>query len=542
MSATQRFIEMRVEEADSRLGAAAFLRRQAKKVFPDHWSFLLGEVALYSFIILILTGIYLSFFYIPSAAEVTYTGGYVKLQGTEVSEAYASTLKLSFDVRGGLLMRQIHHWAALVFVAAILVHMLRNFFTGAFRRPREINWVIGVVLLIVSLLEGFLGYSLPDDLLSGTGLRIANSALMLSVPFIGTYLSFMFFGGVFPGEVFLERMYIIHVLLFPGILLALITVHLMVVWHQKHTQFPGKGNTEKNVRGQPMYPMFMAKTGSFFFFVFGVLAFLGAFAQINPVWLWGPYKPANVANISHPDWYIGFLIGALRLFPGVTTQVAGHTIAWNVFIPGVVVPVLFFGLVALYPWFERWATGDVSHHHLLDRPRNNATRTGIGAAGASFYGVLWFAGGDDLFAFAFDFSVQAVVWANRVAVFVVPAFAFYLARRICLGLQRRDREILEHGRDTGMTYREAEGAIEGEHQPVTEEEYAVLASKAPPRRIEASSWAESEAPRAKGVLGRLQARANHLYSDDDVDVVPGDGGPRGRDEQQERQELTSGSE
>ena len=199
--------------------------------------------------------------------EVVYHGSYTHLDGAKMSEAYASTLNISFDVRGGLLMRQIHHWAADLFVAAILAHMLRIFFTGAYRKPREVNWLIGLGLLTLAMLEGLFGYSLPDDLLSGAGLRITEGVLQ-SVPLVGTYLAFFLFGGAYPGNDIIPRMYILHVLLIPGLLLALITAHLFIMFHQKHTQMPGKGRTDQNVVGAPLYPYFMAKTGAFFFFTF----------------------------------------------------------------------------------------------------------------------------------------------------------------------------------------------------------------------------------------------------------------------------------
>ena len=231
---------------DERTGAAAWMKKNLQKVFPDHWSFLLGEVALYSFIILLLSGTFLTFWFDPSQREVIYEGGYEPLEGLKMSAAYASTLHISFEVRGGLLMRQVHHWAALIFMAAIVAHLLRVFFTGAFRKPREGNWIIGVGLLTLGIVEGFLGYSLPDDLLSGTGIRIAE-AIIQALPVVGSYLSYFAFGGPFPGESFIPRIYTVHVLLLPGAFLALITAHLMLVWYQKHTQYPGPGRTEKNV-------------------------------------------------------------------------------------------------------------------------------------------------------------------------------------------------------------------------------------------------------------------------------------------------------
>src|SRR5499425_3377676 len=289
---------------DDRFHGAKGFRTLFRKIFPDHWTFLLGEIALYSFIILLLTGTFLTLFFQPSMTEVVYHGSYTHLNGVRMSEAYASTLNISFDVRGGLLMRQIHHWAADLFMAAIFAHMIRIFFTGAYRKPREVNWLIGIVLLTLGMLEGLFGYSLPDDLLSGTGLRITQGVLQ-SIPIVGTYASFFLFGGEFPGHDIIPRLYIIHVLLIPALLLALISAHLFFMFHQKHTQMPGKGRTNANVVGAPLYPYFMAKTGAFFFFIFSVLALLSTFAQINPIWLYGPYSPSGITADAQPDFYLG---------------------------------------------------------------------------------------------------------------------------------------------------------------------------------------------------------------------------------------------
>ncbi|MCW2523141.1 MAG: qcrB, partial [Frankiales bacterium] len=300
--------------AEERLGLAAGARKQLNKVFPDHWSFMMGEIALYSFIILILTGTFLTFFFDASMAEVRYDGSYIPLQGVEMSRAYASTLNISFDVRGGLILRQIHHWAALLFLASMMIHMFRVFFTGAFRKPRELNWLIGLGLITLGLVEGFAGYSLPDDLLSGTGLRIAE-AIMQSIPVIGTWVSFLVFGGKFPGTEIIGRLYIVHVLLVPGILAGLIGAHMGLLIKQKHTEFPGPGKTEATVSGERMYPTYAAKAVGFFFIVFAVCAALGGLAQINPIWLYGPYNTAQVSAGSQPDFYIAFLDGSTRLFP-----------------------------------------------------------------------------------------------------------------------------------------------------------------------------------------------------------------------------------
>ncbi len=326
---------------DERTGAAKWMKKTLTKVFPDHWSFMLGEIVMYSFIILLLSGTFLTFWFDPSMREVEYEGSYEPLEGVHMSAAYASALHISFDVRGGLLMRQIHHWAALIFLAAMVAHLLRVFFTGAFRKPREMNWIIGVGLLTLGIVEGFLGYSLPDDLLSGTGIRIAE-AIMQAIPVVGSYISYFVFGGAFPGELFIPRIYTVHVLLIPGIFLALITAHLMLVWYQKHTQYPGPGRTEKNVVGYPLLPVYMAKAGGFFFIVFGFTAFLGAVAQINPIWIYGPYTPAQIGAGSQPDWYMGWLDGLVRMAPPIETHAFGITISWNILIPGLIVPGILF--------------------------------------------------------------------------------------------------------------------------------------------------------------------------------------------------------
>jgi ubiquinol-cytochrome c reductase cytochrome b subunit len=500
-------------ELDDRLHAAKGIRTFMRKVFPDHWTFLLGEIALYSFIILILTGIFLTLFFQPSMTQVVYHGSYTKLDGVRMSQAYESTLNLSFDVRGGLLMRQIHHWAADVFLAAILCHMLRIFFTGAYRKPRDTNWLIGIGMLTLGIFEGFLGYSMPDDLLSGTGVRIAEGVL-LGIPVVGTYLSFFLFGGQFPGAEFVPRFYIIHVLLIPGLLLALVSAHLFLMVHQKHTQMPGKGHTEKNVVGQPAYPYFAVKTGAFFFFVFGVLALMGTFAQINPVWQPGPYTPTAISAGSQPDFYMGFLEGSLRMSPNWTWDIGGHTVAWNVIIPALVVPGIIFTILGLWPQLERWATGDKGYHNVNQRPRNAPTRTGVGMAGVTLYGILWLEGANDLIAVHFQIPLYTTTEIARYAVFIGPVVVFWLTRRICIGLQRRDASMLTHGIETGIIRQLPNGGFEELERPATEEEAALLIEHPPASVTQPRSDTDENglpAPSSRGVLGKVQARAHDVF-------------------------------
>jgi ubiquinol-cytochrome c reductase cytochrome b subunit len=450
---------------DQRLGSSNFVRRSLNKVFPDHWSFMLGEIALYSFIILLLTGTYLTLFYDSSTREVVYAGSYLPLKGITMSQAYASSLDISFDVRGGLLMRQIHHWAALLFMASIVVHLFRVFFTGAFRKPREINWVIGVLLMILGILEGFAGYSLPDDLLSGTGLRIAYS-IMLSIPVVGTWAAFLLFGGEYPGDVIISRLYAIHILLIPAILLGLITFHMMMIWYQKHTQFAGPGRTEDNVVGSRLFPAYAAKAGGFFFLVFGVVAALGGLAQINPIWNYGPYDPSQVSAGSQPDWYMGFLDGSTRLMLNYEIREFGHTIPINVLLPTVVLPGILFTLLIAYPWLEARFTGDRAYHNLLDRPRDRPVRTAVGVMSITFYVLLLVAGGNDIFAHVFRVSVNNMTYVLRVAFFVLPPLAYVLTKRICYALQRSDEELLHHGIESGTIRRLPSGEFIEETVPL----------------------------------------------------------------------------
>jgi ubiquinol-cytochrome c reductase cytochrome b subunit len=513
---------------DDRFRGAKGMRTFFKKVFPDHWSFLLGEIALYSFIILLLTGTFLALFFQPSMTDVVYHGSYTKLDGVRMSEAYASTLNISFDVRGGLLMRQIHHWAADLFMAAIFAHMLRVFFTGAYRKPRDVNWLIGIVLLTLGMLEGLFGYSLPDDLLSGTGLKVLEGVL-LGIPVVGSYLAFFLFGGQFPGHDIIPRLYIIHVLLVPGLILGLITAHLFIMFHQKHTQMPGKGHTNANVVGQPMYPYFMVKTGAFFFFVFGVLTFLATFFQVNPIWLYGPYNPVSISAGSQPDFYMGFLEGTLRMFPSWTWDLAGHTVPWDVLIPALVPLGLLFTGMALWPFIERWATGDYSEHNVNDRPRNAPTRTGIGVAAVAFYIICLLEGANDLIADHLDIPLYEVTEIARYVVFIGPVVAYFLTKRICLGLQRKDRELLEHGLETGIIRQLPSGEFIEVHRPVSEEKRAVLLAKQEPPRLPVAGATDENGipiPATRGLAGKLRATANRVISES-IPLPTGDGHTNG---------------
>lgn len=520
-SRTTRGAAATADYLDQRTGIGLAVKAFARKIFPDHWSFLLGEIALYSFVVLVLTGIFLTMFFVPSMTLVTYEGPLASMDGVEMSEAFASTLHLSFEVTGGLLMRQIHHWAALLFMAAIVTHMMRVFFTGAFRKPREINWLVGFVLMILGLAAGFSGYSLPDDVLSGNGLRITDGVVK-SIPVIGSYLSYFIFGGEFPGEAIIPRLFTVHILLIPALILALIGLHLFLVVLHKHTHYGGPGRTQRNVVGFPLFPVYVAKAGGFFFIVFGVLALMGATMTINPVWNYGPYDPSPVSAGAQPDWYMLFLEGALRLMPGAGMEwvIGGFTISMNVLFPAVIIPGLLFTLLALYPFVEAWVTGDRREHHIADRPRNAPTRTGIGVGLLVAFGVLLLAGGNDIIATYFDLSINDITNVFRVLFLVAPFVAFWVTKRMCLGLQRKDRELVLHGHETGRIVRLASGEYLEIHQPLDPYERWVRVAHEPRRPLAIEPAEDERGVRRKGYRrDAVRARLSRFFYEDRVEPV-----------------------
>jgi ubiquinol-cytochrome c reductase cytochrome b subunit len=502
---------------DDRTGGAKAVSYLLKKVFPDHWSFMLGEIAMYSMIICLLTGVFLTFWYVPSVTPVVYDGSYVPLQGVTVSDAYRSSLNISFDIRGGLLIRQIHHWGALIFVVSVFVHMARVFFTGAFRKPREINWVFGTLLSMLACIEGFAGYSLPDDLLSGTGIRAMNGFVQ-SIPVVGTYVSYFIFGGAFPGEAIIPRLYSVHVLLLPALLVALFTAHIVLVAVHKHTQYPGPGRTNNNVVGYPLMPVYMAKAGGFFFIVFGVIALISAVVTINPIWAYGPYDPSPITAGSQPDWYMGFADGALRLLPGwLEFETFGFTWSMNIFPGSIVLLPLMWGIIGAYPFVENFVTKDKREHHLLDRPRNAPTRTAIGVAGITAYAVLLFASGNDLMAIKLHLSINDLTRLFQTLFFIGPPIAFWITKRICLSLQRADKQKVLHGRETGTIWRYPDGRFEEVHAPLSAFERWDLVQHEAHEPLELTSTVDENGvaqPAAR--IERVRSKLSHFYYSDRV--------------------------
>jgi ubiquinol-cytochrome c reductase cytochrome b subunit len=442
---------------DERTGSASFVRKALRYAFPDHWSFLLGEVALYAFIVLVATGIYLTFFFEPSTASTVYHGSYGPLDGVEMSRAYSSALDLSFDVKAGLLMRQTHHWAADVFVAAIVLHLVRIFFTGAYRKPRELTYVIGVLMLFTSLLEGYLGYSMVDDLLSGMGLAIGYG-VALSIPFVGPNLALGIWGAQFPGAPdFWSRMYVTHVFILPVLIGTLIAVHLTLVASRHHTQFrTGPKTTDRRVVGVPSFPGQAPRSLGLFAAVAAALFLLGGLVQINPIWQWGPYHLAQGTNGAQPDWYLGWLIGALRLVPSFDVVIANRTVVPNPFWGGALFPLFILILLLAWPWVERRFTGDRRFHNVVDRPRDAPWRTAIGAAVWVWVVLVFMAGSADRVLVWLGLSYELQITLYRIAVFVVPLAVLFIVHRFCLALQRAE----EIEREQELAEEEAERAAE----------------------------------------------------------------------------------
>ena len=477
---------------------------------PTHWTNLFGVVTAACLVVVTLSGLWLMFFYTPSSDLTTYTGAYAPLQGAEVSKAYASTMAITFDIPGGLLIRQAHHWAGLLLPAAIIMQLLVTFFTGAFRRPRRGMWVLLFLIFIAALATGWSGYALPDDLLSGTGLRITEG-IALGIPVVGTWLASLLFGGSFPGEV-IEHLYPLHIVVFPALLIGLVVLRAFAAWRHGPPQFPGRGRTERNVVGIPLLPTAAARAGGLFLIVTALLLVASAFVTVNPIWLYGPADPASAGAGSQPDWYTGFLDGALRLVPPEwEVVVLDRTWTLAILVPLAVVGAYLLA-VAVYPFVEEWITGDHREHHVLDRPRNVPTRTGIGVAGIVFYGVLWLAASADLIATQFSVSLESVITALQIALLVGPVVGFSIARRVALGLQRKDRDALDHGFETGRIVRLPGGEYIEVHQPLGESARARMAVTDAPRPLQLR-------PDERGRLTlaqRLRVRLSRFYFADRI--------------------------
>ena len=430
-----------IDGVDDRLDSTSFLRRSLHKVFPDHWSFMLGELTLYSFVLLLLTGTFLSMFYVASPETTTYTGPYAPMLGRTVSLAYDSVLRISLEVRAGLVMRQTHHWSALMFMAAMVAHLVRVFFTGAFRKPREMSWLIGVTMLVTGIGAGFTGYSLPDDLLSGTGLRIIYSAV-LSIPLIGTWLAYLFFGGEFPASELLPRLFVMHVLFIPALLVGLLSAHLALVWRQTHTQFPGPRNDRGDRTGTPVWPKFALKAIGLAFVTFGVLTMLGGLVQSTRSGSTGrssrTTRRRRPSRTSTPAGWRGCSACGRTGSSTCSATRSGNCSCRRWWCPGII-----FTVLALWPFLEARATHDTAMHHYAQRPREAPVRSAFGAGGIAFFVLLMLAGSNDVLAKFLQVEVDTLNTVLKVLLFVVPIVAGVLTWWICRDLRRATNDHIE---------------------------------------------------------------------------------------------------
>ena len=419
------------------------MRRLVRADPDDRWAAVFGRIAVYSFLVALVSGILLLPFFQPSMTPVVYHGSYGKLDGLTMSRAYQSTLNISFDVRGGLLIRQVHHWSADLFVAAVCLRLVRVFFRGRFRGS---HWLIWVGLLLAGILAGFSGAILPDDMLSGGSLSVFTGVI-LSLPLVGTHAAMLIFGWSVPGHVVIPRDYWLHIVVLPAALGGLLLL------------------SYRNARSRPFR---LRRVDPMLPFTGAVLVALGAAAQINPVWLYGPYQPGSISSGAVPDWYMGFLDGALRIMPAWELSIGGHPLSLDVLIPAVVVPGLFFTLVAAYPLLDGWICGGRPPRSprrsrqvapLPPRPADPADRVAVGAAGITLYGLLWAAAANDEIAYHLQVSLYTVTWVFRILVLAGPVLAFALARMLCHAVQARRRDEADHGIETGRIVMTPEGGF-----------------------------------------------------------------------------------
>ena len=485
-------------------------RRLAAKVAPVHWTFLLGAVSAACLAVLVVTGVFLVLYFRPSNEQVVYHGSYAPLHGVQMSKALNSTLHISFEVRAGLLMRQAHHWAALVLPASLMLQMLSIFFTGGFRRPRQRAWLLLCGIFLVTLVGGWSGYGLPNDLLAGTGQRIVEG-ITIGIPVVGTRITRLLFGGEFPSHI-VSHLYWLHVLLVPLALAALIALRLRETHRTGPAQFPGPGRTEDNVVGLP-WPVAAVRALGVFLITAGLLFGVAATVTIAPIWLNGPASPSDASNGSQPDWYTSFLDGALRLVPPHWEFTGlGGTWPLALLIPQAVIG-LFLAIIVTYPFLEERVTGDRRDHNTLDRPRDTPHRTAIGVAGLTFYGTLWAAAASDVIATHLDVPFENQVTILRVSLLAGPVVAYLLTYQICRGLQDRDHELLARGVETGHLLRRADGGYVELRRPLSSADRARLTATAhdrPPRDREPLPVTAGRAVRSDEVeLGDASASGNN---------------------------------
>lgn len=399
---------------DERVGLAGFYEKFGRKAFPVHTSFFLGEMAAFSFFILVVTGAYLGLIYIPSNVEIDYGG-------QQLPEAYAS-VKLIESIPVANLFRTVHAWSAHLLIASVVLHAMRIFFTGTYRKPRELNWVIGVVLLGLTLMAGFVGYSLPYDSYAVTATGVGYS-IARSIPLVGNIAAELFFGGIYPTLGSLPRLYTIHVFIVPALLALVIGLHLLLVIKQKHTQ-PGyarKLAEPGRVLGVPLWPYQAILAGQLLLFMFGGLFLLSAFVPIRPIDAYGPPGPETPE--VKPDWYLLWVYGFLKLVPRQVQLTLGPFNIGPEFIGGLVFPALFLGVITIVPWLDR-TNRSGKRYEYLEPPRQAPLRVACGVGFLVYIATLFLAAFYDQLGLTI-----AQTWLFTIAVPLLVGGAIYLWQR-----------------------------------------------------------------------------------------------------------------
>ena len=400
---------------DRRIDTRGINRQYGRKVFPVHSTFFFGEMALFSFVILVLTGIYLGLIYIPSNVEID-------VAGQSLPQAYAS-VQLIESIPIANILRNVHHWGAHLMVASVLLHLVRIYFTGTYRFPRELNWLVGMVLLGFTLVAGFVGYALPYDSYAVTATGIGYG-IARSIPWVGTIAAELFFGGVFPTLGSVPRLYTIHVFIMPALIAALIAAHLLVVVKQKHSQ-PGYAKRiaePGRVLGVPFWPYQGLLAGQLLLLMFGGLFLLSTFVPIHPLEAYGP--PGAAASDVKPDWYLMWIYGFLKLIPaGATVRLFGATIGPE-FLGGVLFPALLIGLVTAAPWLDRSNRTAGGRFEYLEPVLQAAVRFAVGI------GVLAFLGMTLVAAYYDEIGIPlGLMWLLLLGVPVVVAVSAYVVAK-----------------------------------------------------------------------------------------------------------------
>jgi quinol-cytochrome oxidoreductase complex cytochrome b subunit len=407
---------------DRRVGRSA----EHPSLWPTDFWRLVGHLAIAMFVLLAVTGIALSVWYRPSTAPVVYTGSAALYDGATLPQAFATVVHISEDVPGGLLLRRVHMAASHVFLAAIAAHLLRVMFTGAYRRPRLANHLVGLGLLLLALGMLYTGENLLYDLVSGASLRIGYSAL-LSIPLVGDSLAPLVFGGEFPAGDVVTRSWILHVFVLPPMFVGGLLLHLWLVHRRTPASWQREDvDVQRFAVGRPLWPDATARFALLGALSTAIVVASAAFVPWADVELEGPFRAAEVTNTLHPPWTLFFLSGGLRVVPAIDL-VLGPVRITNVFVAGVVVPGLLIGALAAYPLVERWRLGDDVDHHELAHPLDVPMRAGVIAALTTVTVLLTVSAAVDSVAFFFRQPVETIIWALRIALLTLPVLATVLA-------------------------------------------------------------------------------------------------------------------